>query len=324
MDEYHKIFPKDDEYRQRFTTESSEFYYNKMMKLIDDDRSRIDKLQGWVPGLMLPNHLMYRIDTLHSADGRRLYEFLIEYNTKKPAEGIYYGCRGITIEGFDHDFEIEKFRQDFDFLKGALCQALNNIFPDMDFTQRLKMTDNANTNTYWLFWISLYEDEDIKEVGLVATKKIRDVFKLYLDGTICEPIEPPSSKSLFPRTAFFQSNYDALLSSVKEPQKFEKLLQYMEDEGWIVASALYEKAWIFVGEEEHNLNVDFIAIMKVLAEHHYFKGKKGAVCWSQLEDVFLNCEGNANRNLRQQAIQYKNDRGNFWKEKMKKILQKLE
>ena len=107
---------KADQYslRLKYTAEASEFYRRKMMGLIERDKH---ELRGYIPdgkgGIRseLPATLMYRIDSLKSADGHRLYEFLIEYDTDTPAEGIYYGCRGITVDAFNHEEEIEQFRQ---------------------------------------------------------------------------------------------------------------------------------------------------------------------------------------------------------------------
>ena len=132
MTAYEQRFPNDAEYRKRYTEEASKFYIDKMMKLIGDDKTRINELSGFVPGLILPNHMMYRIGTLVNQDQIRSYEFLIEYNITKPSEGIYYGCRGITKEGADHEHTIKLFREDWANIKWLLCQVLNNIFPDKD------------------------------------------------------------------------------------------------------------------------------------------------------------------------------------------------
>ena len=257
MDEYHKRFPNDEKFRERYTTQSSKFYRDKMMDLVGGKEERLSELRGYVHDVELPNHLMYRVDTLYNPDGYRFYEFLIEYNVKKPAEGIYYGCRGLTKEGFDHDHAVKLFRQEWDEIKGRLCQVLNNIFPDKDFSQRLKMTDDANTNTYWLFWISLYEDEDIKKVGLLATEKIRDVFRFYINDRDWFNDHPLQihEKNIIPKTAFYNENYKALLEKIKDKEVFIKVLLRFEEEGWIEASPFYEKAWIFKGATGHRQNV---------------------------------------------------------------------
>ena len=326
--EYKKKFPKDDEFRQDLTKKTSEkSYIPKMMKLIDDDPERKNELRGYVHDVELPNHLMYRVDTLYNPDGYRFYEFLIEYNEKKPAEGIYYGCRGLTKEGFDHNHAVKLFQQEWDEIKGRLCQVLNNIFPEKDFSVRFKDTDNANTNTYWLFWISLYEDEDIKKVGLVATGIIRDVFKYYLkdrDWFKDHPLQMPDNpKTIVPKMAFYNQNYETLLEEINYKETFTKLLQRFEEEGWIEASPFYEKAWIFKGADGHRQNVDFIQILKILQEKGFFI-KDDAIPWILIQAVFLNSEGYASENLRQQAGQViKKYIKEFWENELDRILQEF-
>ena len=131
--EYKKKFPDDEKFRERYTTQSSKFYRDKMMDLVGGKEERLSELRGYVHDVELPNHLMYRVDTLYNPDGYRFYEFLIEYNVKKPAEGIYYGCRGLTKEGFDHDHAVKLFQQEWNEIEDRLRQVLNNIFPEKDF-----------------------------------------------------------------------------------------------------------------------------------------------------------------------------------------------
>ena len=319
MTAYEQRFPNDAEYRKRYTEEASKFYIDKMMKLIGDDKTRINELSGFVPGLILPNHMMYRIGTLVNQDQIRSYEFLIEYNITKPSEGIYYGCRGITKEGADHEHTIKLFREDWANIKWLLCQVLNNIFPDKDFSSRFKMTDNANTNTYWLFWISLYEDEDINNVGVVATKKIRDVFELYLEGKLGNALVFPTPKQIIPVTAFYESNYQDLLSKVKDRDRFKQLLQRLEEEGWIerLPTKLYEHAWIFKGIGKKNLINDFTTII------HYLKSKGffiDGIPWTSLENLFMKYDGLALANLKENATHKKHDRTKFWNEKLDQLL----
>ena len=320
MTAYEQCFPNDAEYRKRYTEEASKFYIDKMMKLIGDDKTRINELSGFVPGLILPNHMMYRIGTLVNQDQIRSYEFLIEYNITKPSEGIYYGCRGITKEGADHEHTIKLFREDWANIKWLLCQVLNNIFPDKDFSSRFKMTDNANTNTYWLFWISLYEDEDINNVGVVATKKIKDVFEYYLEGKAGKPLEEPESKTILPKMAFTNSCYQRLLEQFKNKMLFEHLLRCFEDEGWIEQSPLYDKAWIFKGLGEHNENVDFIAILQWMKSNEMFIDiKKDKMPWTPFASVFLAHDGKNFGTLRQGNQQIKSDTLEFWKDKLNKF-----
>jgi len=75
----------------KYTAEASEFYRRKMMGLIEHDKH---ELRGYIPDgkdsirSELPATLMYRIDTLKSADGHRLYEFLIRNIDTVPLQDI--------------------------------------------------------------------------------------------------------------------------------------------------------------------------------------------------------------------------------------------
>ena len=89
---------------------------------------------------------MYRLEPILSPDGHRTYEFLIECNTKVSAEGIYYGVRRLTNDGYDPETELHRFQQDWEAVKAEVCTVLNNIFTNKDFSHRFKMTDNYNTN----------------------------------------------------------------------------------------------------------------------------------------------------------------------------------
>lgn len=110
-----------DYYCCKYIAEASKFYEEKMLKL----GSR-ESLKTSIPHVELPEHMAYKLEPIKSADSHRLYEFLIEYHTKKPSEGIYYGCRGITLDGYNHNEEIEQFRKDWDIVKPELCTILNN------------------------------------------------------------------------------------------------------------------------------------------------------------------------------------------------------
>lgn len=339
-EEYKKRYPKDEEFRKRFTKEFSEkFYENKMLELVEDEK----ELAGHVPGLDLPNHMMYRIDPIESEDKHRLYEFLIEYNKIKPSEGIYYGCRGITKEGFDHEKEIEIFRQDWENIKVELCTVLNNTFPEKDFSHRFKMTDNANTNTYWLFWISLQEDEDTKDFGVSAVKIIRKVFQKYLeDNDFRKYLEERNKnltkeeglmpqKKIQAKKAFMQANYEALRSAYVDPTKFDSFIATAVNEGWIKPHTLYDAAWQFMGDGtgNHQGNTDFIAMMLACADRicPTIKGKDSngniLLPWAQLECVFLENNGSAFENLRTQNPYKSHKKDIYWDEKIKKIKEKM-
>lgn len=164
-------------YREKYTAEASAAYINKMHRLDKEvDFRRDDSFHG----IEARQHIMYKLGTLVSADGCLGYEFLIEYKITEPTVGIYYGCRGLIYDG-DDDVGINRLDDEWSQLKDEVCRVLNNTFPDKDFQLRFKPTDNANDHTYWPFWITLNEDEDIIGVAGRATKLIRNIYRKELD-----------------------------------------------------------------------------------------------------------------------------------------------
>lgn len=135
-----------DYFCNKFIAEASKSYKKKMLEL-----GSPEELRASVPCVDLKEHLCYCLEPLYSKDGHREYQFLIEYHTRRPSEGIYYGCRGITLKNFDHQEEICQFRKDWEIVEAEVCTILNNTFPKKDFSRRFKITDNANDQTYWLF-----------------------------------------------------------------------------------------------------------------------------------------------------------------------------
>jgi len=291
-----------DYFCNKFIAEASAFYEKKMLEL-----GTREELHAAVPCVDLPNHLCYNYGSLFSADGHREYQFLIEYHTRKPSEGIYYGCRGITLEGHDHIEEIKQFRLDLENVKAELCTVLNNTFPNKDFSHRFKITDNANDQTYWLFWISLGEGEDIKNVGVRAIKIIKDVFGRYLKGEEFVPKTMPSKK-IDDEIAFTERCYQELIRKIKftksgnDPKTkisrrlFELFIESAENERFIVRNDCYEKAW-----QTQLSNIDFARMFDSLFEYlnkNEVEGfdkkkndKKLSISWASIDKVFLNKDG---------------------------------
>ena len=301
-----------DYYAAKYVAEASLFYESKMLQLVDGDR---DKLRASVPGVSLPHHLAYKLDSLCSPDGHRMYEFLIEYHTKKPSEGIYYGCRGITLSGFDHAKEIEQFRREREIVLPEMCQILNNTFPLKDFSHRFKLTDNANDNTYWLFWITLNEEEDIRKVGVTATTIIRNVFRRYLNGEALSNGALPEKSFEQEPTCFTHETYQTLLDRIQyvngdktiDAQKtaearavFERFIIGAEYQRLIARDPNYPCAWRI----QRNDRIDFGRMMVALFEYLYNHGLINKafktyernetihIPWTALFKVFLDMDGN--------------------------------
>lgn len=295
-------------YRRKYTEEASEFYKTKMLRL-----GTMDELRGCFHGIDAPNHLMYKIDTLYSQDGHRAYEFLIEYDVYEPSVGIYYGCKGLTLEGYNHEKEIERFNTEWEHIKGMVCTILNNTFPGKNFSRRIKCTDNANDNTYWPFWITLYEEEDIKEVGIRALSIIRNVYKRFLSGESLEHRNLPIVKYNPDITSFTKDAYNRLLQKFhvykrtrngkvvdakptnKNVLLFETFMHNAESRRIFYKDDSYEFAWM----SQELSNSDFIrlitAFFQYMVDNKMLNTKGGTaianVPWKELSGVFLSSDG---------------------------------
>lgn len=327
--ERYQTNPKNQAYREKYNKEASDYYENKMLQL-----GALEEMVGWVENqgdrVHLPHHLMYRVgEPIVSADGHRSYEFLIEYHRKKPSEGIYYGCRGNTCKGFSHDEEIEVFRSEWLEVKDELARVLNNNFPEKDFSQRFKMTDNANDNTYWLFWISLVEDEDINQVGVSAVKVIRTFFEKYLFGELSIGnnglISKMNPKKLSVPRAFTNECYrDFLLLCHKGicslynridnfpknkktifQKSFSKYIKRLEKNNVLKKDEMYECAWRFCYKNKlgRSTNVDFSLmttalyqiVVEEVADRQFPSDTKRDpdIPWSAFCRIFLSDKGDA-------------------------------
>ena len=328
-------------FRNEYTYEASKHYVEKMQKLLGKHSTQSDvynlyfdnekkleipvALKGYVPDgkggvrLELLYTLMHRIDTLYSKDGHRLYEFLIEYDVESPSVGIYYGCRGVTVDGFDHTQEIAQFRHDYDMVKTEIRRVLNNTFLDKDFSHRLKLTDNANDGTYWLFWITLNEEEDICDVGVNATTIIRNVFKRYLDGEVFSNAELSKKRPKKESMSFTNETFQCLLDNMKyyhfggkienkEKSKkaqelFKRFLKKAQQKRIMIKDPSYECAYkvLHAIDKEECGNADFVRMMYAFFDYLYSKElfyKKEnktyiELPWEDLRKVFLDKDGNA-------------------------------
>ena len=295
-------------YWRKYTEEASEFYKTKMLEL-----ATMEELRGSYHGIDAPNHLMYKIDTLYSHDGHRAYEFLVEYDIYEPSVGIYYGCKGLTLEGYNHEKEIERFNTEWEQIKGLVCTILNNTFPGKNFSRRIKCTDNANDNTYWPFWITLHEEEDIKEVGIRALTIIRNVYKCFLDGKEITKKELPSVKYKPDLTSFTKEAYKRLLQKFfiykraskgkvvndektnRNVEIFERFMRNAELRHIFFKEPSYEFAWQI---QELN-NSDFIRLMmtffQYMVDNQMITSKGGTgkanIPWKELSGVILSNDG---------------------------------
>lgn len=280
----------------RKLTEAASKSLQEKMRLLDDsdDFHRDDSFLG----NKAPNHMMYKLETLYSKDGHRAYEFLVEYNIWKPAEGIYYGVKGLIVKG-NKDEEIAKFDEEWNQIMNEAIYVLNNIFPEKDFMHRFKPTDNANDNTYWPFWISLYEDEDIIDVAARATITIRNIYKRFLDGGAFRHhiIEPKKLKTV---TAFTKDAYNVFLKSLKTDtnyKTFQQFRDYLIRKKYLEKNSTYEVCWTV-----NMPNIEFAFLWAAFCEYiGLIKGEDAVVPWQHITKIFMNRDGEAFKdNLKKQ------------------------
>ena len=196
----------------------------------------------------MPVHMMYKYGApLISEDGCRAYTFNIEYCTDTPSEGIYYGAFGVVLQGTIDEHK-ESFDREWAVIRPIAAQVLGNTFDNPYFIMLFRQTDNVNDNTYWPFWISLGEDEDIVEVAFRAVRIIRRIYETYfankIDGYNPIPRKGTVKKPYFPCTekAFENIGENGKAENIKD--KVLHFFEWCQKEHLLSRNDLYETAWI--------------------------------------------------------------------------------
>ena len=267
-----------------YTHEFSQFYINKMKLLAEADGFyRCDIKDDFY-------HIIYRYRPegkdkpfYINEDGSVMYDFMIEYHRGKPSEGIYYGCKAEILHGSmeNHADELRslwpnifmKNENTCNALQRELTSILNNTFRWKNFFNCYKPTDNIRKERYWLFWVTLNDDEDINEVAAVATKLMARTFMRYFKeekehlptSKKCKNKQGNPGKSVDKKyasrkrqwTAYTDVAYKRFVEKLGEnkdsrtaslffysEEDADKLMHRLEDEGLITANPKYEKGWI--------------------------------------------------------------------------------
>ena len=268
---YHSKYNKDIGYKKQaeFIHEFTQFYLDKMKKLV--------AAEGFVREDIKDDfyHIIYRYrptdsnKPFHSIDGRD-YDFVIEYHRGKPSEGIYYGIKGEVTSG-DLEEQCGKFRNEWpnifmkehknrdslSDLQKATTDILNDTFLWKDFLKCFKPTDNFSKRRYWLFWITLNDDEDVISVAALAVKLISKSFAEYLwNDTFFVDRENEKRKGRgrpkkwdkkdnYLRIPYFSNEaYDKLCEAYYgEGETIEKWIEMLETNKIIRKENLYEKCY---------------------------------------------------------------------------------
>ena len=320
---YHSKYNKDIGYKKQaeFIHEFTQFYLDKMKKLV--------AAEGFVREDIKDDfhHIIYRYrpedpnKPFHSIDGRD-YDFVIEYHRGKPSEGIYYGIKGEVTSG-DLKEQCEKFREEWpnifmkehknrsslSDLQKATTDILNDTFLWKDFLKCFKPTDNFSKRRYWLFWITLNDDEDVISVAALAVKLISKSFEEYLwkktDFVDRENEKRKGrgrpkkwdKKDIYLRIPYFSNEaYDKLCEAYYgERGNIEEWIEKLETNEIIRKENLYEKCYRlnidskdfihdYVKKSSNNENIKspFIIV----------KQKKKMYYYDLLDRLFLQKDGN--------------------------------
>ena len=316
---YHSKYNTDFGYKKQaeFIHEFTQFYLDKMKQLVKAKGFVRDDIKGDF------YHIIYRYrpddadKPFKSIDGRD-YDFIIEYHRGKPSEGIYYGIKGEVKSG-DMEEQCEQFRCEwpnifmkdknelqeiYDGSRGTdifwgynfqleLTEILNNTFPWKNYLKCYKPTDNIWEQRYWLFWVTLNDDEDIIDVAARAVKLMAKTFERCIIKK--EEYKAPEDKKneskknpQLQKTAFTKEPFGELIEKLNHHLKKlnnhlidndKNLIEILKDEGLIEKDERYECCFICTG----NNIASFAGYLKKIIAEKYTT----SVPWELVERVIL-------------------------------------
>lgn len=254
-----------------------------------------------------PRYIEHIEQQIVSPDGHRRYALLIEYDIYHPSHGIYFGCRSTPLPDYDHAVETKTALEEWNAVLPLALRRLNNIFPEKDFSCRLRDTDNDNDRTFWPFWISLHEDESPRDVACVALRILAAAYRDYSVGKANIVMLPVNKPISYPpvRTAFTQEAYDSFInrlsanvalvsvlehreSNIKQAiDMFEKVVRGAEKGEMIIRSNAYAYAWCL---KEGISDIEFATMIKVVFEliaKHLALNSAIKIPWKDLIRLFL-------------------------------------
>lgn len=240
----------------------------------------------------MPVHMMYKYGApLISKDGSRAYTFNIEFCKDTPSEGIYYGAFGLALRGTIEE-HIDAFDREWAAIRPMAAQVLGNTFCNPCYNMLFRPTDNINDNTYWPFWISLGENEDIVEVAFRAVRIIRRLYEAFFAGGIDEQnghcCRVSLQKPCYPCTenAFARIGDNGRAQNIKT-----EVLRFFEwcERGLLLSrSPFYDRAWMIV---ESTTKFAFLvdAYFDELRKRNIYK--KPTTPWKAIGNVLLKPDG---------------------------------
>ena len=265
----------------------------------------------YVRGKKADHHIMYKLNCdgnlwLEGDDGRK-YEFLVEFDKKDFAYGIYFGCKCILNENADVITQVEDCRKEWDGVRPYMIDALNHTFEDFDFSKRDIPTNNVNDSTYWPFWFRLGENEDVNEVAAVAVRIIMNTYKWFFESKKTPYIKAKKrgrKKNISINTRYTHKAYENVLKEMDDKMYwghakvyFENFLELLTEKGIIEPFRIYEKCWVVNGWE----NREFVKLIQKFCG--LIRKERGGVkvSWNLFSPIILTADqeifGGMNRQL---------------------------
>ena len=284
-------------------------------------------------------HIIYRYrpedpnKPFHSIDGRD-YDFVIEYHRGKPSEGIYYGIKGEVASG-NLEEQCEKFRKEWpnifmmdksdlqeiyveicnkshDESRGKdifwgynfqleLTEILNNTFPWKDYLKCYKPTDNIWKNRYWLFWVTLNDDEDIVKVAARAVKLMAKTFeRCMIKEEYGRLYEAPQDKNIADKgaanqiTSFTEDSYNRFLEKMGNDDSGnsygEMLIEKLIEENYVFEDGRYEKCYRCI-KDNRKIKKKLNDINKGKEQTQilfpFYKSEDRRIPWGDIDRLFL-------------------------------------
>ena len=271
-------------------------------------------------GVYATHHIMYKLrcddsgrTCLLSADGHRAYEFLIEFDVKDAAYGIYYGCRALILDG-DQEKEIDVLTSEWNAIREEVRFVLNSTFENINFMpERFQPTNNANNKTYWTFWITLYPEEDILKVGALAVKLIKGVYENFLT-TGSPGVYNARAKATIDtgKTRYTKDAYLGVLHDIKTPGKrkiFEQFLSRGVETGLLEKDNRFELCWKVKDSSMSNDLFSFV-IAESCSQMGFIKGENTQneqIPWALFIPIMLSPSGGPLDDLRKSYRRFKSD-----------------
>ncbi len=275
--------------------------YVRKMHLLDDYCSPVAETEDGKPLLhredmvrdrFMPSNRMYKYGPpITTPDECRAYTFNVEYCTDTPSEGIYYGAFGIVLKGTIDD-QKDNFDREWAAIRPIAAQVLGNTFDNPYFNLLFRETDNVDHDTYWPFWLSLGEDEDIVEVAFRAVRIIRRIYKAYFDKELdsykFKPRKETVKKPYFPCTekAFENIGDNGTAENIKD--EVLRFFEWCQKELLLSRNNLYDMAWT-INEAPTKFAFLVEAYFKDLIRRGIYEKK--SVPWKAIGSVLLNQDG---------------------------------